>query len=97
MISRRIEELITDSLRQLCERSGDMKKIIITVGSVTYAIKLKRILAKAKIISRLVKVSQGDLSGGCIHGVELSERDFYQAVVIMRDNNISYSVYNDKQ
>ena len=84
-------------MRQLCEKGGDMKKTVITVDSVTYAIKLKRVLAKAKIHTRLVKVNQGDLSGGCVHGVELADEDFYQAVVIMRDNNISYSVYNGKE
>lgn len=71
-----------------------MNKTTITVGSVTYAIKLRKLLIKAGIGSRLVKVDNTSLNKGCSHGVEILDSDFYQAIVIMKDNGIEYSVYN---
>ena len=71
-----------------------MKKTTVTIGSVTYAIKLRKLFMRAGIESKLVKVA-GEKSGGCTHGVEIDESDFYRAVVIMRENGIEYSVYNE--
>lgn len=69
-----------------------MKKIIVTVGSVTYAIKLKNMLSRKGIRSSLVKV-EDNKGSGCIHGVELDAADFLAAVVIMKENGVNYSVY----
>ena len=71
-----------------------MKKITVTVGTVTYAIKLRRLLLRAGIRSKLVKVNSNKTEGGCTHGVELDEINFYYAVVIMRNNGINYSLYS---
>lgn len=71
-----------------------MKKTTVTLDSVTYAIKLRKLLSKAKIKSRLIKVSDGAKMGGCAHGVEFDEEYFYDAVVIMKENGINYSLYN---
>ena len=71
-----------------------MKKTTVTLDSVTYAIKLRKLLSKAKIKSRLIKVSDGAKLGGCAHGVEFDEEYFYDAVVIMKENGINYSLYN---
>ena len=71
-----------------------MKKITVTVGTVTYAIKLRKLLLRAGIRSKLVKVNNKKTEGGCTHGVELDEIDFYNAVVIMKNNGISYSLYS---
>lgn len=70
-----------------------MNKIIVTVGSVTYAIKLRRLLIRDGIEARLVKVDNTAEKTGCSHGVEISGDDFYRAVVIMKENQIEYSVY----
>ena len=71
-----------------------MKKTTVTLDSVTYAIKLRKLLSRAKIKSRLIKVSDGAKLGGCAHGVEFDEEYFYDAVVIMKENGINYSLYN---
>lgn len=71
-----------------------MKKTTVTLDSVTYAIKLRKLLSRAKIKSRLIKVSDGAKMGGCAHGVEFDEEYFYDAVVIMKENGINYSLYN---
>lgn len=70
-----------------------MKTIRITVGSVTYALKLRRLLSRAGIPSRLIKVDSTESADGCAHGVEILTEHFYQAVVIMREKQIEYSVY----
>ena len=74
-------------------RSFDLNNIIVTVGSVTYAIKLRRLLSREGIRSKLVKVDKAGTQNGCTHGIELGRSDFYRAVVIMKENNVVYSVY----
>lgn len=72
-----------------------MKKITVTVGSVTYAIKLRRYLTRAGISSRLIKVDNTTDKRGCSHGVEISGKDLYNTIVIMKENNVEYSVYEN--
>ena len=69
-----------------------MKKITITVGSVTYAIRLKKLLIRKGIAARLVKTDGDKNTVGCSHGVEISESDLFGAVKIMRDAGIEYSL-----
>ena len=71
-----------------------MNSTIVTVGTVTYAIKLRRLLLRAGIRSKLVKVDNTNTEGGCSHGIAINESDFYPAVVVMKSNGIKYSVYN---
>ena len=68
-----------------------MNKVIIYVGAMTYAIKLRKMLARAGIESRQVKSLDGD---GCTHGVEIMYRDFYGAIAILRENGMEYRVEN---
>ena len=70
-----------------------MNNTIVTVGSVTYAIKLRKLLSREGIQSKLIKVEDARGRLGCTHGVELKKTDFLSAVVIMRENDISYSIY----
>ena len=69
-----------------------MNKTIITVGSVTYAIKLRKLLAREGIESELVKISANDF-GGCTHGVKINKANYFNAVGILREKGIEYSVY----
>ena len=73
-----------------------MNKITLTVGTVTYALKLKKLFSRANINSRLVKVDNTEGAKGCSHGVEISWEDYYSAVVIMKENGIKYSVYENR-
>ena len=75
------------------EGVSDLNNTIITVGSVTYAIKLRKLLSRAGIRSKLVKTERPGSKNGCTHGVEIDEKDFYHAVVVMKENGISYKVY----
>ena len=76
-------------------RSFDLKSIIVTVGTVTYAIKLRRLLLRAGIRSKLVKVDSTD-SSGCTHGVQIAEGDYYSAVVVMQNGGIQYKVFDGR-
>ena len=70
-----------------------MNNITVTVSSVTYAIKLKKVLSRGGIQSRLVKVEDKKGMLGCLNGVTISKNDFLAAVVIMKENGIAYSIY----
>ena len=74
-----------------------MKKTTITVGSVTYSVKLARLLKRARVPYRLVKIDNGDNNLGCTHGVEIDEQDLLFAIVIMKENGIIYSILGDKR
>lgn len=70
-----------------------MNNTTITVGSVTYAIKARRILLHGGIRATLTKVISNE-NGGCNHGVVIPSSRFYDAVVILKSHGISYSVYS---
>ena len=69
-----------------------MKRTIITVGSVTYAIKLRKILLKEKIASRLIKLDTEAERAGCTHGLEIDAGDLYAAIMIMKNQGIEYKL-----
>ena len=71
-----------------------MKKTTITVGSVTYAIKLRKLFAREGIESELVKLS-GKGERGCTHGVKIDGNDLFRAVVKMREKGIEYSTFEE--
>ena len=66
-----------------------MNNIMISVGSMTYALKLKKLLSRAGIYSYQVKNLRED---GCNHGVEINERDLFAAVAILREFRIDYTI-----
>ena len=70
-----------------------MNYITIYVDSVTYAIKLKKLLSRNGIESRLIKVEDKKGLSGCLHGVTINRSNFLNAVVIMKENNIDYTIY----
>ena len=76
------------------EGASDLKSTIVTVGSVTYAIKLRKLLSREGIHSRLIKVERSEGENGCTHGVEISEKDFLDAAYVMRENGISYKLHS---
>ena len=68
-----------------------MYNTTLTVGSVTYAIKARRLLLNEGIKARTVKLT--DTSGsGCLHGIIIPSSQFFDAVVILKKNGIAYSL-----
>ncbi len=66
----------------------------ITVGSVTYALKVKKILQRMGIKSKLIKVDSTKSKMGCEYGVEIPLNLFFDAVAELKRKGISYSVYS---
>ena len=66
-----------------------MTKILLTVPSVTYAAKARRILAKSGLRSRIVK-TEGNNDGECTHGLEINGQDFLDVVRLFIENGIPY-------
>ena len=69
-----------------------MNKIIITMESVTYAAKARKLLASVGISSKLIKTDTSLSSSGCTHGILINNRDFLSTVKMLRDSDIPYSV-----
>ncbi|MBO7196899.1 MAG: DUF3343 domain-containing protein [Clostridia bacterium] len=67
-----------------------MNKTVFLLDSVSYAIKLRRLLSRENIKSTLVKVVTS--AHGCSHGVEVSDNDFYRVIVILKDNDMPYRI-----
>lgn len=69
----------------------------ITVGSVTYAIKVKKILQNVRIKSKLVKVDSSITKLGCEYGVEFPTVLFYDVIAELKNHGIKYSVYSGEK
>lgn len=70
-----------------------MRTVLITVGAVTLAGKAKKILSRDGIKSKLTKADVQIADKGCVYALEIDENNTYDAVRILRENNISASVY----
>ena len=71
----------------------NLNKTIITVGSITYAIKCRKLLFKNGIRSKLVKLDSSDIENGCTNGIEITEKDFLTVASILRSNGINYKIH----
>lgn len=67
----------------------------ITVGSVTYAIKVRKLLERSGIKSKLVKVDSSKSKNGCTYGIQVHTTLFYDVINILKNSGINYSVYNE--
>lgn len=67
----------------------------VTVGSSTYAIKVRRMLLQKNIQSKLVKIDASKTVGGCTHGIEFASADYYSVVMELKKAGISYTVFTD--
>ena len=67
----------------------------IAVGSITYAVKARRLLARGGIKAKLIKLSLSETAGGCAHGIVIASSRFFDAVVILKENGIPYSLYRE--
>ncbi len=70
-----------------------MKTTVLTVGSVTYAIKAKRLLSREGISAKLIKSNAENTAEGCAYGIKFPTKDFYGAVSVLRSAGIYYQIY----
>ncbi len=68
-----------------------MNTVTIKVSSVTYAIKAKKLFERAGIKAALIKDSS-EASKGCAYGVNINSSFLYDAVSILKNYGIEYSV-----
>ena len=71
-----------------------MKNAILAIGTMTNALKARKLLQKSNVRSKLIKLDSTKTLTGCSYGLEIFERDLYSAFSILRDAEISYSIYN---
>ncbi|MBO5879772.1 MAG: hypothetical protein J6Q68_04410 [Clostridia bacterium] len=71
-----------------------MNKTTLSLGSVTYAMKAKRILLDMKIHSKLIKLDSGTRDLGCIYGLAIASDDYKNAVMGLKKEGITFSVYS---
>ena len=74
-----------------------MKITTITVGSVTYAIKTKKILSGMGIKSKLIKVDSSKSNNGCEYGVEFPSAFFLDVVAELKKQKINYLLYCEEK
>ena len=74
-----------------------MKKIIITLPSLTYAMKAMRLLKRNKIKARLIKLSDVREKDGCQYGLEIYEAEIFGIAGLLRNEKIEYGIYDSKQ
>lgn len=70
-----------------------MLSTIFSLGSVTLAMKARRIMLHAGIPARVIKVDAAQSRYGCMHGVEVERQYYYDAVRLLRQNGIPYAPY----
>ena len=68
---------------------------IITVGSMTYAIKARKILRAKGITTRLVKLDSALTEYGCSYGIEFRSHESYNVYEALKKNGINYSIYRN--
>ncbi|MBQ7314586.1 MAG: DUF3343 domain-containing protein [Clostridia bacterium] len=70
-----------------------MQTTVLSVGSVTYAMKAVRILRRIGIQAKTVKLDTNKTAKGCTHGIELATRDVFRAVKELQQQQIPYERY----
>lgn len=70
-----------------------MKKVTLTFWSITYAIKVRKLLLGIGIKSKLIKIDPSLTNEGCAYGVEIAEAYLLDAVSELKKRGIKYSLY----
>lgn len=68
-----------------------MNSDILTVPTVTLALKVKKALSKRGIESQIIKIDASVYNVGCSYGIEFSSKEFYTAISIVKDMGITYN------
>lgn len=73
-----------------------MIKTIISLKSITYAVKARRIFERNGISCRLVKLEENSSYEGCTHGLKINNKDFLNAIMLLKEHSIDYKIYTKK-
>ena len=66
-----------------------MEQCVLTIGTVTGAIRARKLLGAAGIAARLIKRT-GKQSGGCAYGLEIRAADMQRAMHALKEGGISF-------
>jgi hypothetical protein len=67
-----------------------MKYDIITIPTVTLALKAKKALAKQGIEVRVVKLSEITRNNGCAYGIEFNAFNAFSVISVLKEADIPY-------
>ncbi len=79
------------------EPRSTMKKTVLSIGSVTHAIKAQRALSDNNVPSKVVKTKTTSSGKGCIYGIETDRMYGSTAERILQSYAINYSVQDANQ
>ena len=68
-----------------------MRDTLIIIGSITYAMKAKKLLSSNLINARVVKAGAGD-GRSCVYGIMISPQDLNQTQALLSSDGIKYSI-----
>ena len=67
-----------------------MQKRLIKIGSITYALKTKKVLAAIKVKVRIIKTSSD--SKGCAYSIEIPEEQLFTVIAELKRQGIDYEL-----
>ena len=67
-----------------------LKTDIITVSTMTHAMKAKKALIKRGINARVIKLNTTLYQTGCSYGIEFPSAEFYNAISIIKELGLQY-------
>lgn len=67
-----------------------MKKDIITIPTVTMALKAKKLLARQGVKARVINISGTQSKNGCAYGIEFDSSHYFSVVSILKNAEIPY-------
>lgn len=73
-----------------------MKTKIVTVKTITIGLKGKKALAAHGIKAALIKIDFTNSQNGCQYGISFDERDYHNAISILKENGIEYGAYKGR-
>lgn len=68
-----------------------MKDLLISIGSITYAMKAKKVLSSNLLSARVVKTGTGD-GRSCVYGILISPKDRSAVTQLLTDNGIDFTI-----
>ena len=70
-----------------------MQKRLIKIGTITYALKIKKTLYSLGIRARVIRTSSD--SKGCAYSIEIPEENFLTVIAELKKQGIKYELYDE--
>lgn len=67
-----------------------MKKDILTIPTVTLALKAKKLLSKKGITASVVHFNSNENKNGCSYGIEFDINDYFSVLSILKESEIPH-------